>query len=183
MGAIQCLPLTKLLTRNGCADSKSNSLAHETPRTASAPGPQHLYTPKNTVLSNCFTRNQQLTKWKEISLCSFYKYLVEINEERSLVNYLFLLLAWSQSSQPPCATILSKYVYAYTILEYWPIARPTYSGPVPVTLQRTNAKPVFSYGYFLSWAAMDPNLVAIECSSQSWNQPIINCQRKSGRWN
>lgn len=90
------------------------------------------------------------------------------------VSYLFLLWAWSQSSQPPCATISSKYVQEQTILEYCPIARPTYSGPVPVTLHRTNANPVFSSGCFLSWAAMEPNLVAIECSSQSCTKPNQN---------
>ncbi|KAK8538148.1 hypothetical protein V6N12_044285 [Hibiscus sabdariffa] len=39
------------------------------------------------------------------------------------------------------------------------------SGAVPVTLQLTKAKPVFSSGEFRPWAAMDPNLVAMECSS------------------
>lgn len=48
------------------------------------------------------------------------------------------------------------------------MARPTYTGPEPVTLHRRKANPVFSDGEFLSWAAMEPNRVAIECSSQSY---------------
>lgn len=90
------------------------------------------------------------------------------NGKASKQAYLFLLLVWSQSSHPPCATTSSKYVYENTTLENCPMARPTYRGPLPVTLQPTNANPVFSSAEFLSCAAIDPNLVAIECNSQSY---------------
>lgn len=46
------LPLIKLSETNGSASCGVSSLDHDTRPPYSAPGPVHLYCPKNTVLQN-----------------------------------------------------------------------------------------------------------------------------------
>lgn len=70
-------------------------------------------------------------------------------EQKMQFSTHFVLVVF-QSSQAPCATTLSKQVQEYTILAYLPMARPTQSGPVPVTRQLRKAKPDLSSGDFLN---------------------------------